>query len=225
MTSADDVVQAFNLPKFQHAVVPSASLAPFRSSTLLQAEMDVSLPAKDNVMQRASDNGEASFTPVDDADVWEEIVPVAPVIKPSANGAVPRTMRELAEDAERTQPSSDFEDAYGISSHSTLRTPAGKPKRAHMTDQASPRGSKEPSQKTKGKRRTRKRTRDEDTESERDGYDVDPSSSSPSKRTKSAPGNPASASTRVLRARPTKTEARQREEREMEEAYRRAVAE
>ncbi|GBE85109.1 Rad4-domain-containing protein [Sparassis crispa] len=229
LTGADDVVQPFTLPKNLHEMPRTSttiSLAPSRdtrsASLKLDEVEDVQTPAAAYTLTLDENHDE-------DEDLEEIVVPIH--MQPGT--AIPKSIRELAEDAARQQAdlSHEEEESRPVSSlaqdnksdatkgtstpsrsarstRSGTGTPAATSRKAKASAQPSPRRSR---------KRPRKDADNEDAESE-----PEIATASPSKRTRaSAPGS----SDRVLRTRVPKSATQVQEEKDMELAYRRAVAE
>ncbi|KAM5533626.1 hypothetical protein V8D89_012739 [Ganoderma adspersum] len=179
----------------------------------------------------------------EDDDAMEEVVVDAP---PPAR--TPKTMQELAEEAAHrngnaNQPMDDEEELVIAAPPQPVgekATPNGRSTRVSRSGAKSGTSTPRPNTRGKGKasaaastsktapRRTRKRTRsqvehsDSDREGEEDG-EVDEPSTVKKPRTR-APPPPAEPSTRVLRTRKPKDADKVREEKEVEAAFRRAIA-
>lgn len=206
MTAADDVVEPYHLPKYQHVVASYSTDAPSAS----RVHMEGDAPRSDSPVTNAVVS--APPTSVDDYDdVMEDVIPSSDVDSRALNGGVPLTMAELAK----------------VANHKTTKPKSVQSKPKPVPTTASKRPVREvttssSSRRTLPKRRatTRKRVRDESSGSESEMSDIRPS---PSKRVVSSSTAPTNG--RVLRKRATKSAAVLREERETEKAYRRAIAE
>ncbi|PIL22401.1 hypothetical protein GSI_15089 [Ganoderma sinense ZZ0214-1] len=179
----------------------------------------------------------------DDDDAMEEVVVDAPPL-----ARTPKTMQELAEEAARRNGDAnhraDDEEELVIAAPplATGEKAAANGRKTSASRSRTKSGTSTPRPNTRGKskasaastskaapRRTRKRTRsqvehsDSDREEEGGGEANPPGSTVKKPRTRAAPP-PAEPSTRVLRTRKPKDADKVREEKEMEAAYRRAIA-
>jgi len=235
LTGANDVVQPYTLPKNFHDMPNTSVVVSLPSSKKLGGGSS-DVDTMEDVAFTNSINKQELGNDSDDDDM-EEIVPVPPLDRGSPQPPrVPKSMLELAEEAERQEEGqihneSDQnpfvrtpEPSNNGASTSTTRT------RARATHDAERPPVQSSSARPKAtsrsdSRRTRKRAR-EDAESSDAGTlaaNAASNRSSPTKRPKKAP--PVPASTRVLRTRTPKSASKLQEEEEMEEAYRRAAAE
>jgi xeroderma pigmentosum group C-complementing protein len=206
LTVADDVVEAFHLPKYQHVVAAYSTDSPPR-----RRGPDKNTDAAQNRMEMSATPLDILHEKQDDIEMEEVTVPLL------HERAEPMTMRELA-DATR-QPSVNGSDDLPASQPLTTRglvnanTKAG----AVSNDRTATSSKSTPTARTTPKPRNsaRKRARDE--------------SEKPALDTKRGKGDSASVSvptpTRILRPRASKSAAQIQEEREREYAYRRATAE
>ncbi|TBU44496.1 Rad4-domain-containing protein [Dichomitus squalens] len=249
LTGVDDVVQPYTLPRNFHEVVEHASMDRSALGELRKGAEIVPDVATENDVNVDGDeqgkeplslvNSESAVIEVDDdADGMEEVV-VEP--KPART---PRTMQELAEeaarrDASKNQPIDSEQELVLASLPSTAgaksaanggstRASRNGTKSGTSTPRASTRGKSKTSAAPKNPpRRTRKRTRSQAEGSdsgleEEGGEDAGPS---PAKRSRSrAPPPPVAPSSRVLRTRKPKDASTVQEEKEIEAAYRRAIA-
>ncbi|KAF9814962.1 hypothetical protein IEO21_04812 [Rhodonia placenta] len=232
LTAADDVVQPYTLPRNFHEVLPTSttiSLAPLNKQDDTSSTLDA-------IESRGHDEehkivGETGSESDEDKDMGQ----VVALALPGQSVPLPKTMLELAEAAarqrdelseqERQIPASPAPESSQVQTRTARAngsgarsTPTGTHTPKPFTKTRSARGS--------DKRRTRKRTRD-DAQSASAGSDVEPATStkaSPAKRARKTVA-PVPASDRVLRTRTTKSASKVQEEREMEEAFREAIAE
>ncbi|KAF9222930.1 Rad4-domain-containing protein [Gyrodon lividus] len=205
LTTADDVVEPFHLPRDTHH---------YEALTLASVGNDHETEHKWAISPETLSQDPP---PSPAADIEIEPMKSSFALQPSKG--VPKTMRELAEYHARQEQT--------VRQDGPLLEPAGSESRATFPEDKTSRGghsSKGPDLSTRGKalqttRSSKKRARRRDESSS--DHDVE---ASPSKR-RHASVIPASsaAPARVLRPRPQKSAARIQEEREMEEAYRRAV--
>ncbi|EMD39582.1 hypothetical protein CERSUDRAFT_111894 [Gelatoporia subvermispora B] len=242
LTSADDVVQPFSLPKNLHPVLQGSTILSMTpGSSGRQSSPDLDMAEEADVLYTSAP---ATTVPGEDEDDMEEVQVLREPT--SLSKLVPKTMRELAETAAQ-----DLQDIDGSAGATQAHQPAvqdlgtnspsfpnpvtevngsgGAQSIRRSSTRASTRSTRTntPSQTAKtaakiGSRRGRKRARDEsgDDVSEDDSTKA-PGQSSPAKRTR-RPAAPIPASTRVLRARTLKSAFQQ--EKEMEEAIERAIA-
>lgn len=170
-------------------------------------------------------------------DLQEIDIPSVEPVRVGTNGA-PKTMRELAEAAEREQVDDGLSDEVEIIP--TLNVAQRAIEKASGNNTPSPRGrsrkgattptTSTPKKSANGRAstRVRKRARDE-VESQGQPSDEEESAPpTPSKRARSraAPATPViEKSDRVLRSHRGKSETKLAEEKELEKAYRRAIAE
>jgi xeroderma pigmentosum group C-complementing protein len=200
LTAADDVVQAFHLPKYQHAVAAYSTDSPASGN------------ARDGNKDATQNTMEPNTVPItlgvlDDDDIeMEEIT--SPQFQARADNKTPITIRELAHAAR--QRSVESEDP----SPSTIQRPttANMVPRIVSTNGAASSSQCMPLAKLASKPRgsARKRPRNESEQPERGKAD--------------SPSVNAPMPTRVLRPRAAKSAAHIQEEREREQTYRRAVA-
>ena len=241
LTTADDIVQPYSLPRNLHEVLPESN-APDKPADhpVPEATIDDTPRNANTIAMAAPALSLETFDISDDAeDEPLEEVPMPMPMPNGTSGAVPMSLQEFAEAAEKAREDlqEDVADEVpgtvpepettmvvsrtrGRSTRSNTSTPAG-PK----TGLANGKGNA----KRPAPRRGRKRMRGESpTESESESLsEPEPAKAAPAKRarTAKAPAPPAVKSDRVLRSRKSKSEAKLVEEREQEEAYRRAVAE
>ncbi|KAF9465269.1 hypothetical protein BDZ94DRAFT_1160286 [Collybia nuda] len=223
LLGADDVVQAFHLPKYQHtnlSELPSA------------ADRDDVVTSSDDGGHEPLNNFTYDLHTMDvDSDTGMELITSLPAVGEST----PKTMREMAEDAARmrlteTKERSDDEviitdihpppppletaDKREVPRTITiLPRSKGKAPQAQTMRASRARASKQAS--------TKKRHRD----SEESELSHDETQTPPNKRGRSKPDLPSPpVPTRTLRPRVPKTSAQLEEEKEQEKAYRRATA-
>ncbi|CAL1713034.1 unnamed protein product [Somion occarium] len=226
LTSADDVVQPYSLPRSVYAAPKSPSPSSLQPPS-----------AADNVQEHAgpSNGVPLSLEEIPDSEGEEELEVVPIPNGGAAIGGVPMSMRELAEAAERQPKEAPLVDEVeyfpsppppsvaqrALEKASGKSTPRSRARTRSGT--STPRSAKTAKEKTPQK--SRKRTR-EDVESDVETDEVQDVVPTPSKRTRVKPAPPPVVkSDRVLRARKGKSESMLAEERELEEAYRKAVAE
>lgn len=220
-------MQPYTLPRNLHEVLPTSTTLSLRASTSTDTDAD----------QAKDDSARATLpTTIDDTmsedgdDLLEEItIPTPQHGEGEQRQLKPKTMLELVEAAERKQ---DMEDGQSrapssLSPHRTTTQANADGARAttqngdtvaHSKDVRTPRRAEA----SRGRKR-RKASPDE-SQGEAEEAGTSSARATPAKRArKTAP--PVPASTRVLRARPQKSAAKIQEERAMEEAYRKAVAE
>lgn len=227
LTGADDVVQPYNLPRNLHEVLPTTTLS-LRSTS---AHTDADQPKDDHDSARATPPATPDDPMGDGDDLMEETM--VPTQQPGEGGQrhlKPKTMLELVEAAERKQDLRDGQPSAPSSlspDRTVVKTNADG---AHVTAQdgdavARPtRVAQAPRRPDTARSRKRRRASRDSLEVEVEEASAASAQATPAKRTrKTAPPVPASA--RVLRAHPQKSEAKIQEERRMEEAFRKAVAE
>lgn len=207
LVGADDVVQAYNLPRAQYAagvpkIVPQAVNA--SPSTP---------PAKQVILQTMD---------LDEADVMEDAIPIT-------DAAAPRTMEALAEDLSR-EPlvGGEAPEAFLVSPPSgngaeRRTSPAGKKAKGTAAKRATAEShGVAPARRASGRKRGRKAAGDSDaSEGEAPRKRVNT-------RVRGSPAKaaaPAAPPTRTLRSRKIKTAEQIEQERENELAYRLAIAE
>ncbi|KAF9013151.1 hypothetical protein BDQ17DRAFT_1342855 [Cyathus striatus] len=217
LVGADDVVQAFHLPKYNHVPLAAVTAPAVFEDTHGDQEL------LENTEEADYDTG---YDPPDvttyDLDVEMEEIGISTV----TNGGVPKTMQELAEEMEkkRLEAEAEVEELE-------------LPKRPVISARSTPvksglNGRTTRSQKKKQPPRGRKRkARDSDKEEEAERSatespeEVESEESKPVKRPrKKATAAPIPAPTRTLRPRTGKSAAQHAQEKEAEEAYRRAIA-
>lgn len=233
LTGADDVVQPYTLPRNFHEVLPTSTTLSLRPASVgTEADAD---QAKDVL-------GSARPTPPttlgdamseDGDDLMEEIA--IPTPQPGEGDSEqrqlkPKTMLELVEAAEKKQ---DLEEGQPRASSSvSLNRTSTKTYAdgARVTFQngdavAQPtKGTRTPRRAEASRGRKRRKASLNDSEGETEEAGASSAQATPAKRARKA-APPVPASTRVLRARPQKSAAKIQDERAMEEAYRKAVAE
>ncbi|KAI0947082.1 hypothetical protein AcV7_009609 [Taiwanofungus camphoratus] len=229
LTGADDVVEPFTLPRNFHDI-PATSA---QMSLVLTRHAHDDNPRTD----RREDTAPVLSPPAEEIEGSEddamEIVP--PVQSECKTSSIPKSMLELAQAAAGQDDEGQDTDHLPLPSSLPDDSAAGEENgRATRTSTHAPRsGTKTPRgtlQKRRGTsqsdtRRTRKRRR-EDASSADAVSEIEspiPTRSLPAKRAKSS-APPVPVPTRVLRTRTPKSASKIQEEREREEAYRRATA-
>lgn len=231
LVGADDVVHPYHLPRDVHDKprTPPAERSA-RGSAEIQLQEDP-IEIEEEVPAAG-----VSFVAADD----EYVDMVNEEIAHKQPSAIPKTMRELAEDVEREREASGGSAVEEViivpSTPIATATPAPripiKPKPKTKSGTSTPASASSSRKKqsaattSQAVTRTRKRARREASGSEVEDSDVVEivaAKPAPSKRPRPTP-IPAVKSDRVLRARKGKSEDTVREEKEMEAAYRRAVA-
>ena len=193
LTAADDVVQAFHLPKYQHVVAAYSSDSPTSSSG--QDKSTYAIQNKIETVTGPHDPQEHD----DDIEMEVEI----PQLQPRSENGVPLTMRELA-DAVRRQRSIN-------GSMDESDRPASLPSTNYVltVDNTKSENVAKSARKNARPTKTISKPRDSARKRPRDESDHP------------MPDTP----TRVLRPRASKSATQIQEERERENAYRRAIAE
>ncbi|KAH9947442.1 Rad4-domain-containing protein [Amylocystis lapponica] len=221
LTGADDVVQPYTLPRNFHEVLPQTSttisLAPRIAEEDDSSEVDMVEVA---VRSRPADVAEETAVSQDDDDD-ADMADVFPVALEPPRSTVPRTLRELAEAQEAARQTADAQVATAAPS-GTGSDARGKTTGANTRSTRPGAPSKKATPKSDA-RRTRKRARQGDAGGASGGEDTTAVRAPPAKRARAGPAH-VPAPTRVLRARTAKSAAQIQEEKEMEAAYRRAVA-
>ena len=231
VTGADDVVQPYALPKNFYASLnvsttqlmsPQATSGAVTPAVNAEAEewVDVSLIQQTNAHLPDGDD-EASN------DDMEEIIYLDP---PDTREIAPKTMRELAEDAARAQQQVEKSEGAEVEMLVSKEPSKSQGRRSAIanTSNAAP-GTTSPSVSTPSRStaprrkapRTGKRAR---ASSVTDSEEITQKKPSPSKRARRAAA-PVPVSDRVLRTRLPKSAERVNEEKEMEEAIRKATRE
>lgn len=219
LLGADDVVQAFRLPKYQHADLSEPSIA----ATIINRS-EVMTPTEDASHEPPKDFTYDLHTMDVDSDIDMEEVTSFPAVQETA----PKTMQEMAEDAARLQ----IDDINAYQPSPPPQAPEGRARititvSSKMKGQNSspPQPSTPPKRVPRArpsKRGSAKKRRRDDEESE---LSHDETQSSSKRWVRSKPHLPALAvPTRTLRPRAAKTSVQLDEERKQEEAYRRATA-
>ncbi|KAH9841395.1 Rad4-domain-containing protein [Rhodofomes roseus] len=228
LTGADDVVQPYTLPRNLHEVPATSTTI----SLQLAARAEVADQAE------ATQNGRLATLPTalddviseDGGDLMEEIsIPAQEAGEDERQQLKPKTMLELAEAADRRQDLNVGQPlaSSSVSSDRTMGQTYAKGARAtshngaEVEQPAKTRMSRK-ADKSRGKKR--RKASDDSSEAEVEGDEGPSTQASPAKRARKA-APPIPAPTRVLRTRTTKSAAKIQEEKETEEAYRRAVAE
>lgn len=217
LTAADDVVQAFHLPKYQHLVAEFSTDNPSSSSSSRTERNGMSMPAK-----KSLDETPIMMGCEPEQDVEMEVVDIN---NPSVQlkGVLPLTMRELASVAgQQALDGTVGSSANGkpLNSSYTQAEDRGNipsralifPADASIGDDVT-RGAKTT---TNSRTSTRKRAREENGT---------PSQEATPKRGKPVGTAPTLTPSRVLRPRAAKTAAQIQEEKERERAYKKATEE
>lgn len=230
LTGADDVVQPYTLPRNFHELLSTStalSLDPAARESSAdhakdgQASRRDTLPAAlDDVMSEDSDDRMEELTiPAQQMGGAEE-----------RQQLKPKTMLELAEAAAEKQDLSggQLPASSSLSSDRTIGQSNGAGARVPPTDGEDTvrRASRSRTSRKADASRSRKRRKAsaDSSEPEVEGENGPSTQASPAKRARKA-APPLPAPTRVLRTRTAKSAAKIQEEREMEEAYRKAVTE
>ncbi|KAG1763604.1 hypothetical protein EDD22DRAFT_1022198, partial [Suillus occidentalis] len=217
LTTADDVVKPFHLPKDQHTVLPSSLL----SSTTGDdgAEIDEAVPERSGVAVSYTHPRDSPLHFAQDVQMGE----VSTDLPSRRSNAMPKSMRELAEDDLRRQASeiapSDEPERRSRSTPAARTMRGGRAKALMKSGTNTPSKSHSSVERKNGKKRIRE---DIDSASEDDHRFDNAASTRDGNSTK---GNPTTTPGRVLRPRPQKNAAKLREEAELERAFRRAIAE
>ncbi|KAG1735235.1 hypothetical protein EDB19DRAFT_1725199 [Suillus lakei] len=217
LTTADDVVKPFHLPKDQHTVLPSSLL----SSTTGDdgAEIDEAVPEHSGVAVSYTHPRDSPLHFAQDVQMGE----VSAELPSRRSNAVPKSMRELAEDDLKRQASeiapSDEPERRSRS------TPAERTMRGGRVKALMKSGTNTPSKRNSSVKRKngKKRIREDTDSASEDDHRFDNATST--RDGNSSKGNPTTTPGRVLRPRPQKNGAKLREEAELERAFRRAIAE
>jgi xeroderma pigmentosum group C-complementing protein len=244
LNTADNVVQPYTLPRNLHETLPDTLVHDkFETQTVKNNWPDTQKNTERNL----------ALVPVSTANAFdmmeEDEEPLEEVVIPDNNGTVavvPKTMQELAEAAGHTRESiqdDQIEELPSVQQLARPATPQPVNARASTRGRSTRNGTNTPAgpkvvsngttsvKKTPAPRRGQKRARDEsatDSDDERLRATAPApviSTAAKRSRTAKAAAMPAVKSDRVLRSRKGKTETQLKEEREQEEAYRRAVAE
>jgi len=208
LTAADDVVQAFHLPKYQHVVAAySTDSPPFENGRHKNADVTQIAMETTNTFD-VSDQA-------DDIDMEEINVPQ---LQRQAENGVPITMRELADAARQRAINGSVDDEELASStiHGPTNTVDTMSRVTSANTAASGSQSTPPARMaSKLRGSARKRARDESEK---------PLLHAKRGKEDGASSAPVPTPTRVLRPRASKSAAQIREAKEMEHAYRRAIA-
>ncbi|KAH9936108.1 uncharacterized protein B0H18DRAFT_1113556 [Fomitopsis serialis] len=231
LTGADDVVQPYTLPRNFHELLPASTALSLEPS----ARESSADPAKDSQASRR-DTLPAALDDVmseDGDDRMEEITTPAQQMggAEAQQQLKPKTMLELAEAAAEKQDLSggQLPASSSLSSDRTIGQTNGTGARVPPTnigeDTVRRASSTRTSRKADASRsRKRRKAPADSSEPEVEGENGPSTQASPAKRARKA-APPLPAPTRVLRTRTAKSTAKIQEEREMEEAYRKAVTE
>ncbi|GJE88546.1 Rad4-domain-containing protein [Phanerochaete sordida] len=222
LTTADDVVRPYTLPRNLHVVLPERSDAPEKPEA--QVEPSGSVHAEDAPKAPPPPSPfvleplevEEDDEPLEEVQIPEARTPAEGPIRSMAELAAAHAQTQAEADAvEETLPEPAVQAATPKASARPSRSGTGTPAKANgkATNGRTPR--KQPA------RRGRKRARSDD-DSALSG--TEPAPAAPAKRARVAPA-PAVTSDRVLRSRRGKSEAEKQAEREAEEAIRAAVGE
>lgn len=217
LTTADDVVKPFHLPKDQHTVLPSSLL----SSTTGDdgAEIDEAVPERSGIAVSYTHPRDSPLHFTQDVQMGE----VSADLPSRRSNAMPKSMRELAEDDLRKQAS---EIAPSDEPERRSRpTPAARTMRGGRVKALGNSGTNTPSNGNSSVKRKngKKRIREDTDSASEDDHKFDNAAST--RDGNSSKGNPTTTPGRVLRPRPQKNAAKLREEAELERAFRRATAE
>lgn len=195
LTAADDVVQPFHLPKYQHVVATYSANSP-ASGSALNKDADVIQNTTDaNVMPNT-----LNIWDQENDDEMEEISPPQP--QAQVDIRVPMTMRELADAASKHSIDGEELPSSSIFGPTTLNTTSGVVSTNRATSAVpKPRSS------------ARKRAVDE---SEGSAFGA-------KRRKENSASAQAPMPTRVLRPRTSRSAAQIQEQMEREQAYRRAI--
>lgn len=233
LSTADDVVQPYTLPRNLHDVIPDP--LPLATAPPSQNENSTVPAAEPSVGPTAHPS--SGFT-LETFDIEEDEAPPSAMVQTNgaAKAVVPKSMRELAESAEHAMPAEPDEVLVlpSLVPHTPEPGPRARTLRTAQTSARTSRsGTNTPARRATARaapRRGRKRTRDdngtdEDTDDEAEVEDSAPPAATPAKRARTVKAaEPVVKSDRVLRSRRGKSAAQVEEEREQEAAYRRAIA-
>ncbi|KAF7980649.1 hypothetical protein HWV62_37466 [Athelia sp. TMB] len=202
LTAADDVVQAFHLPKYQHIVAEYSTNAP--SATVGSGGLPPIAEVSQGVPVNFEETTEASQ---DNDDVMNEmIIPTFHADAPIQDGGVPLSMQELA-DAARQRSMEEAVQGEEIEIEFAIKTPVQP---VNGLDRST--RSRQLPSRTRGSAKKRPRE-----ESEKPSPNI--------KRVKAEKvSTPTPTPTRVLRPRAPKSSTQIEEEKQMERAYRDAIA-
>ena len=206
LTAADDVVQAFHLPKYQHVVAAYSTDSPATGSTRDKNSNDVK-----NGIEATTAHTALDFLGADDIEMEEVTVPQ---LQARSDNEMPMTMRELADATIQRYDSESLhgEDYPPSIIHSSTRA---NTRRGAVSSNGGTSANHQriPPAGTASKLKGSARKRDRD-ESERPVFDAKEDGVSVS----------VPVPTRVLRPRPSKSATQVEEEKERERAYKRAIA-
>jgi xeroderma pigmentosum group C-complementing protein len=207
---ADDIVQPYHLPKRQYAHIqsdPGTPATPFETNDVDGEEPDEEEENRMSEVAMMTYDLEMLEDDRNSGDVVDGSIPAdTPIIK------VPKTMREMAEDAARNNKNGNFPTVPLVEGEEVQRSLRGRNTPISNGRSTTPRNTRSGS--------SRKRRKDDSSEHEE--------LSSPTKRGREGNANNAvapAATTRVLRPRAAKSVTVIQEEKDRENAYRRAVAE
>ncbi|EGN98589.1 hypothetical protein SERLA73DRAFT_92039 [Serpula lacrymans var. lacrymans S7.3] len=219
LTTADDVVKPFQLPKYHHTA-PTSSFEPPLADRGDQMLQDSTTATIDSVMA-VDDQGPSS---VDHSAL--DIDVIISDIQPQRRNGAPITMRELAEGDARKQEVTNNSPVKFVSDTATADTAESSRSNSALKSSLATASKKKGDTNTASAsrstlRKTAKKRARADSLS-----DDDSKQTSPQKRgRKSATSTPIPTPSRVLRPRGPKSAAKVQQEMEMEMAYREAIAE
>ncbi|KIJ26683.1 hypothetical protein M422DRAFT_191935, partial [Sphaerobolus stellatus SS14] len=225
LETADNVVEAYSLPKPVHIMDPSSS------KQVTAGEEDKDMQPFDNEAFHRFTSGILEEENVDED--MEEVQPALPVR--GLTTGVPKTMQELAEAPDAFMATAEPEQPLPppqAAAPPPTKIAASKQKGGRKTRQtngnkAAPKAKPTQIRSTRrGKKRARSPSSEEEAELEGDDGDDDGDGKNTPKRSrgKVVPTPAPSTSTRTLRARKPKPEEIIRQERELELAFRKAIA-
>lgn len=224
LTAADDVVQAFHLPKSQHVVAAYST-----NSSAYQSNPDKNGGASQIGIENKTKPVVAPIN-LDTIHGGQEDdieMEAATVTQSQAGRGVPMTMRELADAASEhsiignVKPSANAKDSYPslLSENSDIRTTIRNKTVPNSETARSVRSISPSSTAPRPRGSARKRSKDQKAST-----DAKQTLLGKRGRVDHASTTPNSVSTRVLRPRTLKSAAQIQEERDREQAYKRAVA-
>ncbi|KAG1863930.1 hypothetical protein C8R48DRAFT_707293 [Suillus tomentosus] len=215
LTTADDVVKPFHLPKDQHTVLPSSLLPSTTGDD--GAEIDEAVPERSGAAVSYTHPRDSPLHFAQDVQMGE----VSADLPSRRSNVMPKSMRELAEDDLKRQASeiapSDEPERRPRSTPAARTMKGGRVKTLMKSGTNTPSKGNSSIERKNGKKRIRE---DSDSASEDDHID----NAASTRDGNSSKGNPPTTG-RVLRPRPQKNAAKLREEAELERAFRRAMAE
>jgi xeroderma pigmentosum group C-complementing protein len=218
MTAADDVVQAYRLPKYQHL-----QLQPLAGPSNSEPAHSEPSPVKSAVSDLADSSRRLTLEVIEDGDGDEDMEQVAPTAVSLTEDMPlrePKTMRELAADAARARASRTSSD----SEVEVLDSPPRKPGRGSGRNARTTNSANSVRGKMTRTRSSAPRPASNDIIADTQSFEADAEASDARPpRTRRGAAAPAVSEKRVLRPRKRKTAAQLEEEDEMEEAYRQAA--